>query len=167
MSEKVSEIKTGWMTWEEIEPFKNQLVELEQTLMIKYHYPDRYDGKEYCQNKVDKLKEYLHTGNTYFWGAICNGELIGYYWAFTTRFINKKRWCLSSLMIKEEYQHIGLGSMAIREGLKMAKVTACDEAATEYAYWNDRAAKAYREAGYEITRIEVVKRLDQDDKEQW
>ena len=163
MNEENVEITTGWMSWDEIEPFKDQLIELEQVLLKKYHYPDRYDGKAYCEKRVDLLEQYMENGNTYFWGAVHRQTLAGYYWAFTTQFIDKKRWCLSSLMIRDEYRRLGLGAKAIEEGLKMAKKVGCDEAATEYVTWNETAAKAYKKAGYKTTRIEVVKRLDEND----
>ncbi len=155
-------ITAGWMSWDEIEPFKKQLIELEQVLLVKYHYPDRYDGKLYCEKRVNMLEQYLANGNTYFWGAVHEQTLVGYYWAYTTQFIDKKRWCLSSLMIRDEYRKLGLGTLAIKEGLKMAKAVGCDEASTHYVPWNEAAAKAYQKAGYEITRIEIVKRLDKD-----
>lgn len=160
-----SEIITGWMDWEDIEPFKNQLIELEQILFTKYHYPDWYNGGEYCINHVNKLEQFLANGNTYFWGARRESELIGYYWAYTSQFVDKKRWCLSSLMIKDEYRMFGLGSLAIEEGFKMAKAIGCDEAATQYVSWNEAASRVYQKAGYKVTRYEVVKRLNENNKE--
>ena len=158
------EITTGWMNWAEIVPYRDQLVQLEQILFTEFHYPDRYNGKEYCEKKVEKLEQFLANGNTYFWGARCGSELVGYYWAYTMQFVDKKRWCLSSLMIKDQYRNFGLGSKAIEEGLKMAKKVCCNEAATQYVPWNEAAANVYQRAGYKITRYEVVKRLDEKEE---
>lgn len=159
------QITIGWMTWDEIKPFKEQLIALEQILFRKYHYPDRYNGEEYCVNHVGKLEQYLANGNTYFWGARCADELIGYYWAYTTQFVDKKRWVLSSLMIKEKYQKMGLGTRALEEGFKMAKRIGCDEASTGYVPWNTAAAKVYQRAGYTPVRIEAVKYFDKCEEE--
>lgn len=34
------EIRSAWMSWEDLYPFKEQLIDMEHELMIKYHYPD-------------------------------------------------------------------------------------------------------------------------------
>lgn len=83
------EITTGWMTWEEIKPYKEQLIDLELDLMITYHYPDWDIPRSYPEQKVEELKQYLANGNTYFWGAVSGDILIGYYWAYTAPFIDK------------------------------------------------------------------------------
>lgn len=152
-------IKTGWMTWEEIEPYKEQLVELELKLMITYHYPDWNISRAYPEKKVDELKQHLADGNTYFWGATVGNKLVGYYWAYTAPFIDKKRWYLRSIIFCEDYQNCGLGTTAIEEGLKKAVSIGCNEAVTEYVPSNSAAARAYEKAGYQISRIEVVKKL--------
>lgn len=160
----MTEIVTGWMDWKDIVPYLDQLIKMEQILAVKYHYPDGwYDINGYCAQRVKALETHLSNGNTYFWGARYKNELIGYYWAYIQQFIDKKRWCLRSLMIKEEYQRQGLGSMAINDGLKKAKSLGCNESSTECAVQNTAAAKAYQRAGYKITRIEFVKRLEEID----
>ena len=161
--ECLDEIKTGWMTWEEIQPYKEQLIDLELELMIQYHYPDWDIPRSYPELKVCELEQHIKNGNTFFWGAVSRGMLMGYYWAYTAPFINKKRWCLRSVIFRKECQGMGLGGMAIREGLQKAKSIGCDEAVTEYVPVNTNAARVYEKAGYEISRIEVVKKLE--DKE--
>lgn len=160
MQEKCfDEIKTGWMTWEEIQPYKEQLIDMELELMIRYHYPDWDIPRSYPEQKVGELEQRLRDGNTFFWGAVSQGILVGYYWAYTAPFINKKRWHLRSVMVRKEYQGMGLGETAIREGLQKAKSVGCDDAVTEYVPDNGNAARIYEKAGYEIARIEVVKKL--------
>jgi GNAT superfamily N-acetyltransferase len=153
------EYEIGWMTWEQIKPYTEQLAALELTLMVKYHYPDRAIPMSYCESRVAMLEQHLASGNTFFWGVRHEGKLIGYYWAYTAPFIDQKRWVLRSLYITEEHKGEGLGTLAIQEGLKKAVETGCDEAVTEYVPWNEAAAASYKKAGYEITRIEVVKKL--------
>lgn len=62
-------------------------------------------------------------------------------------------------MFRKDYQSGGLGTTAISEGLKIAVSVGCNEAVTEYIPLNKAAAGAYEKAGYEISRIEVVKKL--------
>lgn len=152
-------IKTGWMTWKEIEPYKEQLIDLELVCMTTYHYPDWNIPRLYPEKKVAELEQHLANGNTFFWGATSGDTLIGYYWAYTAQFIDKKRWCLRSTMFREEYQRIGLGTVAILEGLKKAVTVGCDEAVTEYVPNNIAAARVYEKAGYQVSRIEVIKKL--------
>lgn len=162
-------LKTGWMDWAMLEPYKSQLVELEFELMIKYHYPDWDIPRAYPEERVEALKEHMEKGNTFFWGVTKGNILVGYYWAYTVPFIDKKRWVLRSLLIQSEFQKHGLGVMAINEGLKKAREVGCDEAVTEYVPWNTSAARTYERAGYKISRIEVVKKIgaikmDQNEK---
>ena len=152
-------IKYGWMNWEKIVPYKDQLIELEQVLIKKYHYPERDIPMTYSSKSIERLKKHLDSGNTYFWG-ITDGELlVGYYWAYTMDFLCEKRWVLRSLMIREEYKNRGFGTLAVNEGLKKAKELECYDAVTEYAPMNDKAGKLYSKNCYEISRIEVVKKL--------
>lgn len=152
-------IVARWRNWEEILPYKEQLIRMEYDLIKKYHYPEREIPIEYVQNSVDKLKMHLEDGNTYFWAITDNDELIGYYWAYTTSFIEKKRWILRSLMIKEKYTGKGIGTTAINEGLKKARELNCYDSSTEYVPFNEAAGKAYEKAGYQVSRIEVTKVL--------
>lgn len=34
------ELWTGWMTWEQIEPYKEQIIDMEYDSMVTWHYPD-------------------------------------------------------------------------------------------------------------------------------
>ena len=156
-------IRTGWMTWDEIQPFREQLIDLELELMTVYHYPDWDIPRTYPEQKVQELEKHLQDGNTFFWGAVCGEILAGYYWAYIVPFIDRKRWYLRSVMFRKEYQGIGLGSIAIEEGLIKARAAGCDEAVTEYISSNQSAAKVYEKAGYRMARIEVVKRLGKRD----
>ena len=153
-------IDTKWMDWEDLMKYQDQLIELEMVLIQKYHYPNMKIPISYCINSVKKLEVYLKEGCTFFWGATKNMELVGYYWAYITEFINKKRWILRSLMIREDYQQKGLGSMAMQEGIAKAIELNCNEMSTEYVPWNSDAAQLYGKYGYQISRIEVVKTLE-------
>ncbi len=156
-----NEIKCSWMDWVDILPYKNQLAELEVTLMLEYHYPGYplQSAQKYCMAKVDELEQHLKNGNTYFWG-MCSGEkLIGYYWAYMSPFLERMRWNIRSIMIRREYQHSGLGSLALMEGIKKARELGCTDSATMYVPWNTSAAAAYEKAGYKISRVEIVREL--------
>lgn len=158
------ELRTGWMTFEEIEPYREQLIAMEYRLMTKYHYPDRGIPESYPRSRVEQLKNYLKNGNTFFWGATSEEDgLVGYYWAYVSDFINKPRWNLRSLMIDEKYQRLGLGRLAMEAGLKKAEEIGCYDAATEYVPDNDGAAKLYARMGYAVSRIEVVRQIKQRD----
>lgn len=148
-----------WMNWEEISPYKDQLIQMEHTLIKKYHYPERDIPFEYSINSVETLETHLENGNTFFWAMVDDNELIGYYWAYITNFLGKNRWVLRSLMIKESYSGKGVGTTAINEGLKKAKELGCYDSSTEYVPFNEAAKKSYENAGYNISRVEVTKVL--------
>lgn len=155
----MKDLLTGWMTWDDIKPYEEQLIDLELILMVMYHYPDWDIPRSFPEQKVKQLEQHLSKGNTFFWGARFQNILVGYYWAYSEFLIDKKRWYLRSLMVREEFQGMGLGTLAINEGLLKAKNLECDEAVTNYAAFNTTAARAYKKAGYEISRIEVIKKL--------
>ena len=152
-------IISRWVSWEDLQPYKEQLIDMELELMIKYHYPDRFIPRSYPEQRVESLKEYLANGSTYLWLSTEGGKLLGYYWAYVSIFIDKRRWNLRSIMFLEEVKGMGLGTKAVKEGLKKAMELKCDEAATEYVPWNKTMEAVMNNNGYKVTRIEVVKKL--------
>lgn len=152
-------IKYGWMNWDEIKPFKAQLIEMEHRLIQKYHYPNRSIPVSYSRESVDRLERHMESGNTFFWAITDGDTLVGYYWAYIADFLFKKRWVLRSLMINENYKHQGYGKLAVNEGLKKASELGCYDAVTEYVPMNESAGSLYHNSGYEVSRIEVVKKL--------
>ena len=152
-------VNSRWASWEDLLPFKEQLIELELELMVRYHYPDKIIPRSYPEQRVNSLQEYLQNDSTYIWISTEGDKLLGYYWAYVSTFIDKKRWNLRSIMFVDEAKGRGLGSLAITEGLQKAKELGCDEAATEYVPWNRTMESIMKANGYVITRIEVVKDL--------
>lgn len=153
------EIITGWMSWKEILPFKEQLIEMEHNLMIKYHYPDWKIPLSYPASRVEELKDHLENGNTFFWGAIYKNELIGYVWLYYNTFIDHKRWHLRSIMFNEKAQGLGLGKLAIEESIEKAKYLGCDEMVTSYVPSNKIMESLLKKFHFEKSRIEVIKKL--------
>jgi len=153
------DINKKWVTWEELQPFREQLIDMELELMTKYHYPDKIIPRIYPEERVANLEHYLNNGSTFLWIATKGDKLLGYYWAYISTFIDKKRWNLRSIMFSDDAKGMGLGNCAIKEGLIKAKELNCDEAATEYVPWNTPMEKLLEKNGYVITRKEVVKKL--------
>ena len=152
-------IESRWVSWEELLPFKEQLIDMELELMIRYHYPDKLIPRSYPEQRVNNLESYLKNGSTFLWVSTEGGKLLGYYWAYISSFIDKKRWNLRSIMFLDEAKGRGLGTLAVKEGVKMARLLECDEAATEYVPWNKTMEAVMMKSGYKVTRIEVVKEL--------
>ena len=152
-------IESRWVSWEELLPFKEQLIDMELELMIRYHYPDKQIPRSYPEQRVNNLESYLKNGSTFLWMATEGDKLLGYYWAYVSSFIDKKRWNLRSIMFLDEAKGRGLGTLAVKEGLEMARLLECDEAATEYVPWNKTMEAVMMKNGYKVTRIEVVKEL--------
>ena len=154
-----SDVSCGWMTWEQIEPFKEQLIDWELEVMVKYHYPDRKISRDYPASRVENLKSYLESGNTFFWGAIVNGTLIGYYWAYISTEINEKIWEIRSNYISEKARGKGLGFRSYISGINKAIEMGCTSSVSMYASFNKKAAEIYSKLGYEITKVEVIKNI--------
>jgi dTDP-4-amino-4,6-dideoxygalactose transaminase len=155
---------TGWMTWEQIEPFKEQLIDWELEVMVKYHYPDKIINRDYPASRVENLKSYLESGNTFFWGAVENSKLVGYYWAYISDFLGYKRWNSRSSYTCESARGRGISKMAHKAALEKAMELRCDEAVSSYAHFNSAMAHIYQNLGYETSRIEIVKRLNRTEK---
>ena len=156
---KTMRIKKQWMSWDDLVPFKNQLIELEVELTQNYHYPDMHIPIEYARDRVNALEQHMKNGNTFFWAVTDGNLLLGYYWAYISKFIDVKRWNLRSLMFRDLVKSQGLGTEAIEIGLKKAKELGCQEAATEYVPWNSKMAILLERHGYRPSRIEVVRKL--------
>lgn len=155
----IHDIKTGWLSWDEIIPFKEQLIDMELDLMTTYHYPDWNIPRSYPESSVERLQFHLESGNTHFWGAIRDRKLIGYYWGYVAMFIDRKRWNTRSIYFLPEAKGVGLGKIAIEAAHAKAIELGCVEAATEYVPLNATMAGLMKKNGYSITRIEVVKKL--------
>ncbi|WP_165157805.1 GNAT family N-acetyltransferase [Parabacteroides sp. ZJ-118] len=154
---------TGWMTWEQIVPFKEQLIDWELEVMVKYHYPDKKISRDYPASRVENLKSYLESGNTFFWGAIKDNRLLGYYWAYVTDFLGYKRWQSRSSYTCENARGNGISKKAHQAAIEKALEIGCDEAVSSYAHFNRTMAHIYENLGYEPSRIEIVKKLSKDE----
>lgn len=152
-------IKGRWLTWEELRRYTEQLIDLEVELTQKYHYPDMEIPRSFAEDRVEALESYIKNGNTFFWAIIEDGCILGYYWAYISVFIDRKRWNLRSLMFRECAKGHGYGKEAMEAGLLKAKEMGCYEAATEYVPWNTTIAAMLEKFGYKPSRIEVVKKL--------
>ena len=147
------------MTWEQIEPYKDQLIDMELKLMVDYHYPDWNIPRTYPESRVNGLKDHLADGDTFFWGVVNGDVLIGYSWGYVTTFIDKKRWVRRSLYFREEYQSMGFGSQAMNATIGKACELGCDEMSTAYVPQNEKMANLLKKNGFEVSRVEVVKKL--------
>ena len=65
-------------------------------------------------------------------------------------------------MFKSSAQSLGLGHIALEEGERKALEIGCTEICTEYVPFNDNMAHVMEREGFEVTRVEVVKRLNRD-----
>lgn len=147
------------MTWEQILPYKEQIINWELEVMTKYHYPDKIIPREYPASRVENLKEYLESGNTFFWGAIENGHLLGYYWAYISDFLYERTWYSRSSYISEAARGKGLGTLSKIEAITKAKELGCVKSIATYASFNDVNKHIYEKLGFSVSRIEVVKTL--------
>lgn len=115
--------------------------------------------RSFAEERVRGLELHMKNGNTYFWAITDGNQLLGYYWAYVSIFIDRKRWNLRSLMFRDELRGLGYGMKPIEVGLQKAYELGCDEAATEYVPWNKPMAQMLEKCGYMPSRIEVVKKL--------
>lgn len=155
-----SKLWTGFMSWAQIVLYKEQIIDMELDEMIQFHYPDRKIPRSYPEQKVTELEQHLANGNTYFWGAIYDGKLLGYRWSFTSMFIDKLRWNSRSCMFLPEARGLGLGTMSIEAEIEKAMEIGCDEVATMYVPQNQHIAHINEKFGFQVTRIEAVRKLN-------
>ncbi|MBR8806261.1 GNAT family N-acetyltransferase [Porphyromonas levii] len=149
----------GWMKWDEIVPYKQQLIEMERDLMITYHYPDWDIPWSFVESKVNELEIHLTSGNTFFWGLRDETKLYGYYWGYISNFINRKRWNLRSIYFLQEAKGKGFGKKSFDVAESKARELNCIEMATHYAVFNEVMEHTLKTSGYTPTRIEMVKSL--------
>ena len=150
---------TGWMTWEQIEPFKEKIIEMEYEDMTTFHYKDWPIPYSYCELKVSELQDHLAKGSTFFWGAVENNELVAYWWCYSAPFIDRKRFHIRSAMTVESARGKGLDKMACQEVIQKASELGCNDIATHYVVENESMAALMEYMGFKKTRIEVIKTL--------
>lgn len=151
------DLKYGWMNWEEIAPFRNQLVDMELDLMITYHYPDWDIPRSYVKTHVDSLKQYIANGNTYFWGVWDDKYLYGYFWGYVSAFIDKSRWNNRSTYFKEELKGKGYSALGMEASIRKAKEVGCDQIVTHYAAFNGRMGAFLKKYNFLPMRVEMVR----------
>lgn len=152
-------IEYGWMSWEELAPYKEQLVDMELELMIRYHYPDWDIPRSYPESRVDNLEAHISSGNTHFWGIRRGAELLGYTWVYTSQFIDKLRLNRRASFIKESIRSMNFGKLLFAEEEAKAKELCCDEISTSYVPSNGAMAHLTKTNRFEISRIEVLKKI--------
>lgn len=152
-------IWAGWMNWKQIEPYIEEITDWEQEVIIKYHYPDRDIPRSFSKERVLKLEQYLETEETFFWGAKYQDKLLGYYWGYISEFLFEKTWNARSSFLTEEARGKGLGYLAKVMALEKAYETGCKKAKSMYAPFNKTQQHIYNKLGYDISRIEVTKKL--------
>lgn len=150
------ELQIGWMSWEQILPFKEQLIDMELDCMIAFHYPDMAIPRSYPAQKADELEQHLASGNTYFWGVRSRERLLGYYWGYTTRFIDFLRWHTRSVYFLPEARNRGFGTEALKAACEKAAELGCKDISTMYAAQNKTMAHTLEKLGFKTTRIETV-----------
>lgn len=154
-----TELKVGWMEWDEIERYLPQLMEMELDLIVAYHYPDRKPPVEYVHRSVRNLQQHMEDGNTFFFG-ICDDEiLLGYSWAYTAMFIDELRWHEHSRYLRESIRGQGYGRLLSREGEKKARSLGAASMEASVAVFNQKMRQLIEESGFKPKRIEYVKKL--------
>lgn len=148
-----------WMNWEEILPYRDLIIHWEEEVTIKYHYPDKELPKSFFEEKFDNLKLYLEKGNTFFWGLKDHDELVGYYWGYISEFLFERTWYARSSFLREDMRGKGYGLLAKLAAIEKAKECGCVMMESMYAPFNNAQEKIYKKLGYQISRIEVVKKL--------
>lgn len=154
-----SNIKTGWMSFSELEPYLAQLITMESDLLVTYHYPDRPTPTKYIERSVRGIEQHLANGNTYFYGIRDDETLYGYLWAYTATFIDELRWNEHSRYLREEYRGEGYGKLMSEEGEKMARSLGVASMSAHVASFNERMKRLLSESDYEVARVEMVKKL--------
>lgn len=150
------DLQCGWMTWEQILPYKEQLIDMELDCMIAFHYPEMAIPRSYPAQKADELEQHLASGNTYFWGVRSAETLYGYYWGYTSRFIDYLRWHTRSVYFRPEARNRGYGTRAQKAACEKAAELGCKDISTMYAAQNSVMAHTMEKLGFRVTRIETV-----------
>ena len=159
MSFNEDSLEFEWLTWQQIEPYKELIAEWENETVIKYHYPDKIISKSYFDERIEKLKNYLNFGNTFFLGIFYESKLIGYYWSYVMDFLFQKTWFENSSYLDENFRGKGIGLLMKKLALNKALEIGCTEAKSMYAPFNKAQENLFLKLGFKISRIEVTKRL--------
>ncbi len=145
--------------WEDIEKYKEDIIEMQMANTYIFHYPNRAPNRSYVSQKVFELEEHLKTGKTLFLGGTSEGILYGFIWIYEAIFIEEKRMVINSFFVREDVRGTGLGFLLMEKAKKIAVERNCTSIATHYAAFNTTAGSFYLKNGFKISRIEMVYEL--------
>ena len=166
VGEKIIMIKNGieykWIDSRELENNKATIVNMYKDCFITYHYPNLKLEDSFFEEKIDGLKNYLDQDQGYLMGIYDNKKIIGYCWIYYTLFIDKKRCHVRSCYIDSKYRNMGIHNVIHSLIYNKALKDGCYDIVTMYASFNEPVAKSLKKNGFDITRIECVKKIDKE-----
>ncbi|MBQ5152946.1 GNAT family N-acetyltransferase [Macrococcoides caseolyticum] len=106
------------------------------------------NNKQYCQNKIKDLFEYVNSKDTFLYGHICDNKIISFLWCYKRIYNNTERLHISFLAVNNDFQRRGLAKELINKVFDILDSTDIDFIDLNVNPNNKAAIKLYQSLGF-------------------
>lgn len=142
-----------------LEEYKEKIIDL-LFENLKTSLPFLNDMNALAFNEYNELRKYIENDLAILYGAIENEDLVGILWAYKKTFLNEPRVHIRDLIVDINYRRNGVGKLLesqLNRDLNEESIKTIELMATVE---NSGAIEFYKSAGYEVARVQLIKRLD-------
>lgn len=140
---------------EDIIRFKREIADL-IVENLEINKVDIKDYREYADNGVNMLPEYLKDGSAILIGAVKEGILCGFLWAY---YKDEETVHISHIIVRQEYRAMSVGRKMIEILETMVRQKKIKKINLITTIGNTAAVEFYRRSEYVPTRIMMEKKL--------
>ncbi len=152
----MAELEYRVMTPEDIAACREDITMLTQTILaenITQHYPE-----DLAEQYVSKMPGYIADGSACVVGALLDGELAGFSWAYELAIFGERRLHIDMIGIKPRYQKRGIARHLVEIQMEEARKRGIRILEAMTTKGNAAAYTWFHSLGFEDERVKV--RLD-------
>lgn len=149
---------------EDLRNFKDTIIRFIYESNKKAAYMESYN-KAHAKEKYEELLSYVDDFKAVVYGAVKDAKLVGFLWAYKYPFRDDKdRLYVSILHVEQEYRSKKIGSSLLAEIEQYAKKENYSSVFLHTEAFNQGAIRFYERCGYDVERLQLVKRELNEEK---
>jgi|LSQX01.3.fsa_nt_gb ribosomal protein S18 acetylase RimI-like enzyme len=123
---------------------------LKQSFEISF--PSERIDEDFLCNQVEFLREYMEQNKAKVFGALINGQLVGFVWVFEKESINSRILHINHLVVDEGFRRRGIGRLLLQAVRDYAIKRQVEEVELMVSKVNQAAIGFYEKNGFETSR---------------
>lgn len=116
-------------------------------------------SKEVCEKYYEDIKTYFQDGSAVLLGAFDGCLLVGFHWGYERKTLSGMRMHSYFIVVEPTYRGKGIGKMFWKAFNAETKKRGLDTIDAMCTYTNKVAVNYHLEHGFEIERLQVIKKL--------